>query len=214
MGLWSRIKHIASCAWTGIKRVFSKVGNAICGALTTVATAVAAVVPNPVVKTIATVAAVAIPVVAVGANVVKAITDKKEKDPETVVEDMLMSYDNAEEYYGDTTDEFVQQNVDREIYGKKEAKKLAKQRAAEKANEIKSKSKTSKNSNTDEIPYDSAESNMDAILNSNLGLDDDDEEESYIDNASNQLGGSLNVSAKFKEQYNRMNCDDLAAQCF
>lgn len=214
MGLWSRIKHIASCAWTGIKRVFSKVGNAICGALTTVATAVAAVVPNPVVKTIATVAAVAIPVVAVGANVVKAITDKKEKDPETVVEDMLMSYDNAEEYYGDTTDEFVQQNVDREIYGKKEAKKLAKQRAAEKANEIKSKSKTVKNSNTDEIPYDSAESNMDAILNSNLGLDDDDEEESYIDNTSNQLGGSLNVSAKFKEQYNRMNCDDLAAQCF
>lgn len=194
MGLWSMIKGAARVAWGAVKKFFSNIGNIISSAATTVATAVAAFVPNPVVKTIATVAAVAIPAITIGANVVKEIKASKEYEPEALIDQMVVSYDENEDYYSDDVNDFVQRQVDTEIYGKKEAKKLAKQRAAEKVQEIKNSSKS--DDINEFVTSGSANTNLDDILN--VVTHDDDDDEVYVDeppktgNIHVQKGSRLN----------------------
>lgn len=199
MGLWSKIKYAAQCAWQGVKRFFSKIGNVIGSALATVSTAVAAIAPNPIVKTIATAVAVAVPVITVGANVVKAINDKKDSDPETTVEKMLTSYDEDEDYYADEAGEFVQREVDGRIYGKKSAKNMAKQRAAEKTDEVKRNSKSSKSTETNEFVNDDSDMNVDDIVDKMA--DDEEDDESYPDESpAVNIGNTMNVSKTLAEK--------------
>lgn len=194
MGLWSMIKNAASFIGGAVKKFFSSVGNIISSVATTVATAVATFVPNPIVKTIATVAAVAIPAITIGANVIKEVKASKEYEPEALIDQMVVSYDEEEDYYSDDVNDFVQKQVDTQIYGKKEAKKLAKQRAAEKVEKIKNSSKSDEVNEF--VTSGSANTNLDDILS--VVTHDDDDDEVYVDeppktgNIHVQKGSRLN----------------------
>ena len=108
MGLWSKIKAGLRMAGRAIKNFFSNAIAKIGGIVTTAAAAVATFAANPVVKTVATVVSVAVPVLTVGAGVVKAIKAKKETEPETVIEKMLVTDDEAEIYHDEGVDEMRQ----------------------------------------------------------------------------------------------------------
>ena len=187
MGLWSKIKAGLRMAGRAIKNFFSNAIAKIGGIVTTAAAAVATFAANPVVKTVATVVSVAVPVLTVGAGVVKAIKAKKETEPETVIEKMLVTDDEAEIYHDEGVDEMRQQIVDKKIYGKKEAKKMAKQRAKDKTYAIKNK-KSSRTASIrksmddmDKIDFVQDDPNNMSCLEAVVTMDVDDEDERYND---------------------------------
>ena len=188
MGLWSTIKSGLCFIGRGIKHIFSTVAAKVGGFITTAAAAVATFAANPVVKTVATVVSIAVPAITVGVGVAKAFKEKKEKEPDTLIEKMMLTDDEEEIYHDEGVDEMRQQIVDKKVYGKKEAKKMAKQRAKEKTFTIKNKKSSSRTKDIrkamedmDKIEFVMDDPNDMSCLEAVCTMDVDDEEEQYID---------------------------------
>ena len=191
MGFFSAIGNFFRNAANVIKTGFNAVATAVSGAITTVASAVAAIAPHPVVKAVATAVAIAVPVITVGVTAVKGIMAKKKAKPETSVEKMISVdvFDDDEHYHDEDVAEFRQNEADKIIFGKKEAKRRKRDRLSKKATSLVNDLKAMKASSKKAFECFETEDGFDSVtdamsLDEVIAMDvDDDDEEVYIDEA-------------------------------